>query len=114
MTPTPAVVDDLVRHLTDLSSVRRGLAWTTDAPYRETAQQLRAWRDDGALAVEMQAASLFAFGHARGAAVAVVALVSNSVDGGDKPFDTGGHSYRARLLSAIAKAGQAYLERKTK
>lgn len=110
-TSTPSVVDDLIQHLTGLSSVRRGLAWTTDAPYRETDQQLRAWRDAGALVVEMQAASLFAYGQARGAAVAVVALVSNSVDGGDKPFDTGGHTYRAQLLTAVVNAGQQFLGR---
>jgi uridine phosphorylase len=109
-TPTPSVVDDLVQHLTGVSSVRRGLAWTTDAPYRETNQQLRGWRAAGVLAVEMQAASLFAFAHARRAAVAVVALVSNSVDA-DKPFDTGGHSYRAQLLSSIVNAGQQFLAR---
>ena len=40
--------------------VRRGTVWTTDAPYRETASSLRAMRK-GVLAVEMQAASLFAF-----------------------------------------------------
>ena len=56
--------------------VRRGTAWTTDAPYRETADQLRVWADRGILAVEMQAASLFAFAHARSANVAMVALVA--------------------------------------
>lgn len=111
-TPTPSVVDHLVQQFTGLSPVRQGLAWTTDAPYRETDQQLRAWRDEGVLAVEMQAASLFAFGQAKGAAVAVVALVSNSVDGDNKPFDTGGHLYRAQLLAAIGNAGQRYLGRK--
>jgi uridine phosphorylase len=110
-TPTPSIVDDLVHDLSDLSAVRRGLAWTTDAPYRETGQQLRAWRERGALAVEMQAASLFAFGQAKGAALAVVALVSNGVDSDNKPFDTGGHSYRARLLSAIVNAGKRFLDR---
>lgn len=110
-TPTPSVVDELVDQLAALSPVRRGLSWTTDAPYRETAQQLRAWRDAGALAVEMQAASLFAFGHAKGAAVAVVALVSNSVEGANRPFDTGGHAYRTQLLAAAVRSGYVFLGR---
>ena len=70
--------------------------WTTDAPYRETPDQLRSWAEKGVLAVEMQAASLFAFARARGAHVGMVALVSNGVDGqvGDAQFDTGGHEFR--------------------
>ncbi len=42
-------------------AVRTGKFWTTDAPYRETNTQLEKWEKGGALAVEMQAASLFAF-----------------------------------------------------
>jgi len=45
--------------------VRSGKVWTTDAPYRETKAQLNKWIREGVLAVEMQAASLFAFGIAR-------------------------------------------------
>ncbi|MDP2319363.1 MAG: hypothetical protein Q8O42_08510 [Acidobacteriota bacterium] len=107
--PTPLLVDELVQHLAEVSPVLRGLVWTTDAPYRETSQQLVAWRDEGAVAVEMQAASLFAFGTAKGAAVGEVALVSNSVEGGSKPFDTGGHLYRTQVLAALVAAGHQYL-----
>jgi uridine phosphorylase len=80
--------------------------WTTDAPYRETAEQLRFWAERDVLAVEMQAASLFAFGRARGAAVAAVALVSNSVDQVVTGFDTGGDTFRMKVLAAIARAAQ--------
>ncbi len=41
--------------------VEEGRLWTTDAPYRETRGQIADHADRGALAVEMQAASLFAF-----------------------------------------------------
>ena len=47
-------------------AVRSGRVRTTDAPYRETKTQLNKWAREGALAVEMQTASLFAFGHGRG------------------------------------------------
>lgn len=61
-TPTPAIVEMLAGELNPVAAhVRRGAARTTDAPYRETADQLRLWADHGILAVEMQAASLFAF-----------------------------------------------------
>jgi hypothetical protein len=47
-------------------AVRVGKVWATDAPYRETNRQLEKWAREGALAVEMQAASLFAFGDTPG------------------------------------------------
>lgn len=108
-TPTPGIVACLARELDPLGPVRRGLVWTTDAPYRETEAQLRTWADAGALAVEMQAASLFAFAQARAARVAVVALVSNSVDHSGDQFDTGEHVYRVSVLEAIARATVSFL-----
>ncbi len=60
--------------------VRQGKVWTTDAPYRETQVQLEEWAAEGILAVEMQAASLFAFGIAKGVALISIAMVSNAVD----------------------------------
>lgn len=60
------MADLLARELSTVAShVERGTVWTTDAPYRETPDQLRKWADRGVLAVEMQAAALFAFGQAR-------------------------------------------------
>jgi uridine phosphorylase len=85
------------------------LVWTTDAPYRETAEQLRHWADRGVLAVEMQAASLFAFARARSAHVALVALVSNSFDQEASGFDTGGDVFRMSVLAALARAAKRFL-----
>jgi hypothetical protein len=62
------------------------------------------------LAVEMQAASPFAFAHASGVNVGLVALVSNSPAHSQEQFDTGGHDYRLRVLTAIAKAARASLD----
>jgi uridine phosphorylase len=45
--------------------VYEGTLWTTDAPYRETRQQLDRYGEEGVLAVEMQAASLFALAQVR-------------------------------------------------
>jgi uridine phosphorylase len=59
------VVPLLERELTATGwTVRCGEVWTTDALYRETKIQLENWAQ-GVLSVEMQAASLFAFGVAR-------------------------------------------------
>jgi uridine phosphorylase len=110
LTPTTEAVELLLRELSTVSScVRRGRVWTTDAPYRETSEQLSAWADGGVLAVEMQAASLFAFARAREAQVAVVALVSNSVDQVTGDFDTGGHKFRSDVLSAVVRAALAFV-----
>lgn len=76
-----------------------GIVWTTDAPYRETPEQRRSWAENNVLAVEMQAASLFAFARARAAQVGMVALVSKDVDDATgTQFDTGGHEFRRRSL----------------
>jgi uridine phosphorylase len=109
-TPTPGLADLLTQELRSLpSAVRRGAVWTTDAPYRETPDQLRSWAERGVLAVEMQAASLFAFARARGAHVGMVALVSNGVNPVAPQFDTGGHAFRMRVLAAVARAAQMHL-----
>jgi uridine phosphorylase len=89
--------------------VCRGMVWTTDAPYRETKTQLGTWANEGVLAVEMQAASLFAFGHAKGIAVGSVAMVSNAVDHEGEQFDTGSQKDGLRILEACARATRAFL-----
>lgn len=88
--------------------VCRGLVWTTDAPYRETAPQLAQYAAAGALAVEMQAASLFAFGKRRGVATGLVAHVTNAPDYDGPPFDKRDDTDE-RLLGAICRAGHRYL-----
>jgi len=91
-------------------AVRTGKVWTTDAPYRETNSQLEKWRREGALAVDMQAASLLAFGRARTIHVAVVARVSNAVDHEGSQFDTGSHDQGLTILKALARAARSILE----
>jgi uridine phosphorylase len=88
-------------------AVRSGKVWTTDAPYRETQGQLQYWAAEGVLAVEMQAASLFAFGVARGVAVACVALVSNAIDHDGPQFDTGPQEDGLWVLKGCARAFKA-------
>jgi uridine phosphorylase len=45
---------------------RLGTTWTTDAPYRETANKISRRKDDGCLCVEMEAAGLMAVAQFRG------------------------------------------------
>ncbi len=103
--PTPAIVPHLTRELGATGwSVRCGRVWTTDAPYRETQTQLEQWAGEGILAVEMQTASLFAFGTACGVAVAAVAMVSNAVDHEGAQFDTGSQQDGLQIIQACARA----------
>lgn len=90
-------------------AVRAGRVWTTDAPYRETGEEIRRWAAAGVLAVEMQAASLFAFATARRVKVAVVAMVSNAVDHEGDQFNTGTEFEGLGILNGIARAGAAFL-----
>jgi uridine phosphorylase len=108
--PCPApIVPLLERELAEAGfPVRRGKVWTTDAPYRETNTQLQEWAKEGVLAVEMQAASLFAFGAARGVAVGTVAMVSNAVDHEGEQFDTGSQMDGLRILRACGRAAGAF------
>lgn len=107
--PTQDLIRSLTQALAAVATVATGLVWTTDAPYRETETQVRHWAGVGALAVEMQAASLFAFAASRGASIAVVAMVSNGGEHSGGQFDTGEHAYRVRVLEAIVTGARQFL-----
>src|SRR6185369_1281852 len=54
-----------------------GSSWTTDAPFRETAEAIVAARTKGVLSVEMEAAALYAFAQATNKQVLCFAHVTN-------------------------------------
>lgn len=58
-------------------SHRTGEAWTTDAPYRETKEEVERHVAAGVPVVEMEAAALFAVGQVREAQVASLLVVSD-------------------------------------
>jgi len=69
--------------------VRRGATWTTDAPFRETEAAIEAMRRRGILAVEMEAAALYAFARARGRPVICFAHVTNQMGQIQGDFEKG-------------------------
>jgi uridine phosphorylase len=89
--------------------VLSGTVWTTDAPYRETEKQLTNHARTGVLAVEMQAASLFAFSTARRFPVGMVAHVTNSAGGTGKAFDKGARELEYGILEAICRTGKRFI-----
>jgi len=107
----PSLADALEAEVTAVGlPVRRGLVWTTDAPYRETSGQLDRYSRMGALAVEMQAASLFAFAAARNVAVGVVAHVTNAPEQDGEPFDKGSYHLQFELLHAVCRGAHRFLK----
>jgi uridine phosphorylase len=90
--------------------VTTGTVWTTDAPYRETESQLAEHGAAGISAVEMQAASLFAFGAARNVPVGIVAHVTNAIDHSGQPFDKGEDVSGEVLLQAMCRAGAYFCD----
>jgi len=107
--PAPAAAAALHKELLATGwQVRKGTVWTTDAPYRETRMQLEKWAAQGVLAVEMQAASLYAFGAVKGVDVAEIVLVSNAVDHGGQQFDTGTPQDGLNILKACARVAGSY------
>lgn len=108
--PTP-ICDLLAKHLGRLGlPVVQGSVWTTDAPYRETTKQLQRHAAAGMLAVEMQAASLFAFATALQLNLGIVAHVTNGIDHAEEQFDKGKDEDGFALLRAMIHAGHSYLE----
>jgi len=84
-----------------------GASWTTDAPFRETEQAIEAARRKGILAVEMEAAALYAFAAARQKRVLCLAHVTNAMGQHGDDFEKGeadGAADALRLLGAILES----------
>jgi uridine phosphorylase len=54
-----------------------GPSWTTDAPYRETAEEIAAYREEGILTVDMEASAMFTVGASLDIQIASVFCVSD-------------------------------------
>ena len=59
----------------------KGKAWTTDAFYRETRQKVKRRRDEGCIAVEMEAAAFFAVARFRGVKFGQILYGGDDVSG---------------------------------
>jgi uridine phosphorylase len=89
-----------------------GATWTTDAPFRETAEAIDAAKQRGILAVEMEAAALYSFAKARNARVLCLAHVTNTMGQGGQDFEKGeadGTADALALLGILVRALSAGL-----
>jgi uridine phosphorylase len=89
-----------------------GSSWTTDAPFRETAEAIEAAQSKGVLAVEMEAAALYAFARTAGVRVLCLAAVTNVMGQVERDFEKGnldGTADALALLEAIASRAKEQL-----
>jgi uridine phosphorylase len=91
--------------------VEVGATWTTDAPFRETQEAIDAMAARGLLAVEMEAAALYAFAAARGKPVLCFAHVTNQMACVEGDFDKGEADGTVDALAVICAAATAWRRR---
>ncbi len=97
------LLDRLAGALTGLAQpVATGPTWTTDAPYRETAAAIARAEALGTVAVEMEAAGLYAYAEARDRDVICVAHVTNTMATSGDDFEKGEHDGAVEALALVA------------
>jgi len=100
-------VEEALSRIADIV-VHRGATWTTDAPYRETEAAIVSARDLGALAVEMEAAALYAFAAARRRSVVCLAHVTNAMAQNIGDFEKGESDGATATLALIVATARAW------
>ncbi len=89
--------------------VLQGATWTTDAPFRETPEAIAAMQDKGLLAVEMEAAALYAFALARRKPVLCFAHVTNQMGRIEGDFEKGEADGTVDALAVITAAARRFI-----
>jgi uridine phosphorylase len=88
--------------------VECGATWTTDAPFRETAEAVAEARNAGILAVEMEAAALYALATAIGKPVLCFAHVTNQMGQIEGDFEKGTAGGAEQSLKLISLTGRRW------
>ncbi|MBE7553433.1 MAG: nucleoside phosphorylase [Anaerolineales bacterium] len=88
--------------------VDQGASWTTDAPFRETPTAIEYCRAERILAVEMEAAALYAFAQARQKPVICFAHITNQMGRIEGDFEKGVADGSQGSLQIIIKAARQW------
>jgi uridine phosphorylase len=88
-----------------------GATWTTDAPFRETGAMIAACRDAGILAVEMEAAALYALAAAQQRDIICFAHVTNQMGQAGADFEKGVDQGSLAALQVIGHTARQWLAR---
>ena len=100
---SPKLVSAAVEAMAALNQrVVVGPSWTTDAPFRETAEAIEAARAKGILAVEMEAAALYTFAQVMGVEVLCLAHVTNTMGQVGADFEKGEADGTSDALAVLA------------
>jgi len=84
---------------------RRGATWTIDAPYRETVPEIRRFRREGILTVEMEASALFTVARYLRCEAAALFVISDHLDErGWEPLFYESHPALRRALGVAIEA----------
>jgi uridine phosphorylase len=103
------LVEAAMQALTGVAlAIYRGASWTTDAPFRETAAAIERCREREILAVEMEAAALYAFARVRRQPVLCFAHVTNQMAVVEGDFEKGEADGVSASLEVIAAAARAW------
>jgi uridine phosphorylase len=93
--------------------VEHGATWTTDAPFRETPSTIASMKARELLAVEMEAAALYAFAEARGKPVICFAHVTNRMARIEGDFEKGEADGSIDALAVVVAAAKAWSKQKS-
>ena len=88
----------------------RGTTWTTDAPFRETRTALSHAAAAGAVAVEMEAAALYALAAARRRSIVCFAHVTNSMAVMEGDFEKGPADGAEQALDVVVAAVRGWMQ----
>ncbi|OGV84475.1 MAG: uridine phosphorylase [Lentisphaerae bacterium RIFOXYB12_FULL_60_10] len=94
--------------LTTSADMVQGGAWTTDAPFRETEEAIAFARSENLLAVEMEAAALYALAEAKGYPMVCFARVTNQMGMIENDFEKGEADGNTAFVSLISRMAQAW------
>ncbi len=81
--------------------VARGATWTVDAIYRETLAEVRTYRKEGVLTVDMEASALFSIGRAHGVEAAAVFSISDLLE--ETGWEPRFHEARTHLQELLTR-----------
>ncbi|HXZ46521.1 MAG TPA: nucleoside phosphorylase [Pseudolabrys sp.] len=83
-----------------------GASWTTDAPFRETAEAIEWARSRSAIAVEMEAAALYTFAETAKVKILCLAHVTNTMGQSGEDFEKGEADGTADALAVLGAISQ--------
>ena len=97
----------------ELVPLHVGASWTTDAPFRETEAMIAQRRAEGILAVEMEAAALYALAQTRQYQIICFAHVTNQMGQSERDFEKGEASGSETVLSVVSQTARSWRQKET-